>query len=132
MHVQTLTLLATLSRYLQFVSHIGHHLTQGLTFFSDHAFLNELYLAYESQYDIIAERMVGLDLFPDLANINIDAAKALTNSTTPFATLLDIERKFCIEVKVAMPLVSEGTANMLAQFADDSEVRQYKINQRLK
>ena len=54
------------------------------------------------------------------------------SNQSSFGVLLDYERKICAEIDRIYADASTGTQNLLAQIADDSEHRQYKIGQRLK
>lgn len=130
--------LATQFRAAQFYAHNAHNQASGATFFSDHEFLGELYGKYEDAYDGLIERMIGLGMEFDLPEITCDAssdveAAGYDHTTTEcFRGLLEREKKICEEVRNLMPSASVGTQNFIAQLADDSEVRQYKIGQRLK
>lgn len=127
--------LATLLRYMQFYSHMAHNLLGGNTFFQDHSFLGDLYLGYESDFDSIIERMVGLDEEFDLIKIHKDAVKDLeipTSFNECFTEILNLEEKLCSMIEKLVPNSSQGTANMLQGIADKSEMRQFKLKQRLK
>lgn len=130
--------LATIFRFAQFYAHIAHNLASGQTFFQDHEFLGELYGAYESAYDDVVERMIGLGQTPDLKKINLSAATLLNAYGSDYSTeaclrhLLYTEKEICEEVAKIAPTTSDGTQNLLQGLADDSEKRQYKLGQRLK
>jgi DNA-binding ferritin-like protein len=130
--------LAILLRALQLLAHINHNLVKGTTFFSDHEFLGELYAAYETAYDSVVERIIGTSgMKPQaLMSIQESAVKVLKQATVTgepemaFKTLVQGEaelQKICESIKG-----SAGTLNLVAQLADDSEVRSYKLQQRLK
>lgn len=125
--------LATLFRSLQLYAHIEHNETQGQTFFSDHEFLGELYGTYEAAYDSLIERMIGLNLKPDLFSIQSEACALLQTMKGKdcFKTLLDGERKVQTEIEALISAgASQGTINLLADLADQSEARAYKLQQR--
>jgi DNA-binding ferritin-like protein len=136
--------LASFFRFLQQFAHVAHHMTFGCTFFEDHEFLGELYGEYEEAFDNVVERMVGLGKLTSVADrLKIDAkaadilsktdAEDFTEAEDWFETLYDLEKELCNEIeKLAKGKVSQGTLNLLAQFADDSEKRQYKLGQRIK
>ena len=124
----TLQPIATLLLALKLYAHRAHHLTKGSTFFSDHETLGAFYSAYDSAYDSIAERIVGLGQPVDLSAVAKDAAaRSAISVANPFATLLSLEKELCTALTLK---ASIGTMNLLAQLADDSEVRQYKLKQR--
>lgn len=127
--------IATLLRYMQFYGHIGHNLLGGQTFFQDHSFLAELYAAYENHYDDIIERMIGLDEEVDLVDIQKEAVSGLKSPKSYeacYKELLDCEAELCNMIEKLVKESSQGTANLIQGIADESEVRQYKLKQRLK
>ena len=67
--------LAIYYRCAQFYSHAAHNLAFGDEFFQDHEYLGELYGAYETAYDDIIERMIGLGKSPDPMTITLSGAE---------------------------------------------------------
>jgi len=133
--------LALQFRYLQFYAHAAHNLVSGSTFFQDHEFLGELYPTYETAYDTTVERMIGLSKELDLLKLQEAAGKMVAKMEDPtepddvFKMLLTGEHVICKLVEKCFEEEDEytqGTLNMLAQFADDSESRTYKMQQRIK
>ena len=127
--------IAALLRYMQFYGHIGHNLLGGQTFFQDHSFLAELYAAYEDHYDDIIERMIGLEEELDLVEIQKEAVSGLKSPKSYeacYKELLSCEEELCKMVEKLVKDSSQGTANLLQDLADKSEMRQYKLKQRLK
>ena len=129
--------LAELFRSAQFYAHMAHNTASGSTFFSDHDYFGELYSAYEGAYDDVIERMIGLGDKVDIPAINIAAASDLKghanhNTEQCFSYLLLMEREICDEISSLVKDASDGTQNMLQDMADKSEMRQYKLGQRLK
>lgn len=127
--------LAGYLRYMQFQAHIGHNTLGGETFFQDHAFLGDLYATYEDAYDAVVERMIGLEEPINLVKIHEDAVKDLSipkNYDEMFKELLSCEEDLCKKIESIAPKCSQGTMNLLADMADKSEMRQYKLKQRLK
>lgn len=129
--------LATVLRAAQFYAHAAHNLTSGFTFHEDHEYFGELYGAYESAYDGVIERMIGFGTEPDINAITLAAAKDIQNykHDTPehcYEELMDYEKQICDLVVKFNGEASLGTQNFLQGLADDSEMRQYKIGQRLK
>lgn len=140
---------AQLLRFLQFFSHISHNLSYGEEFFEDHAFFGELYPAYEGEYDSVVERMIGLGQKPDLYSIHSSACEMLskvkfTNNMQAIRDILRVEKALVEEIEqliLPSPMshphggpkpLTQGTVQMLGNIADKSEVRQYKMNQKLR
>ena len=123
-------------RASQFIAHNAHNLASGPTFFTDHKFFGKAYPAYEAAYDSVVERMIGLGEKPDLTDITTKAARELYEyqDTTPiecYESLLEGERELLDLIAKCCEEVSCGTSNLLANLADDAEVRIYQINQRI-
>jgi DNA-binding ferritin-like protein len=131
--------LAAQFRAMQLFAHIGHNRVSGPSFFEDHEFLGGLYEIYEGIYDSLAERMIGLGESPDLwevtdsANGKVQEMQAGTSSLDILSQLLAAEKTACSEIEglIKGSGFSQATVNLLAQIADDSEQRQYKIQQRV-
>lgn len=132
-----MTKLATHLRYMQFYAHNAHNVCQGDTFYSDHEELGDLYGVYTGLYDSVVERMIGTGKSIDLVKVQADAAKMLDGEAEPkafsaaFAGLLTCEQELCKILIEANEGASLGTQNLVQGIADDSEVRQYKLQQRL-
>jgi DNA-binding ferritin-like protein len=115
----------------------AHHDTQGPTFFEDHKMFGKLYEAYGEAYDSAVERTLGLGIKLDLAKLAQDAAKNAAfhpNEHSPeklFSDVMSGEKNLCSVCVAAMAKASEGTKNLLAQFCDDSEKRQFLIQKRI-
>ena len=112
---------------------------KGCTFFEDHEFLGELYSTYENAYDSIIERIIFLAGTANLSDINSRAFMSSAGfnpegktSLEIFSAIMVIEQAICSVVKNAVPGATDGTQNLLQGLADESEVRQYKIGQRIK
>lgn len=132
--------LATLYRAAQFYAHAAHNFAKGATFYQDHEALGELYGAYEEAYDSIVERMIGngepFSIQQILTNATAEANKYADPSTfsqvTSFQVLQGMEQRIRASIDIQIGAQTQGTQNLLAQLADDSEMRSYKIGQRLK
>lgn len=133
---------AVILRAGQLYAHHAHNNTKGMTFNQDHDFFGELYPTYEGAYDGCIERYIGLTGKPvDTINLGCDALDLLTdlpkecgdNNHNFYQGVLHIETALCkyIQSCIKAPM-SEGTKQMLGDVADKSEMRQYKIKQRLK
>jgi DNA-binding ferritin-like protein len=121
----------------------AHHLVARGPFFSDHAFFGETYEAMSDAYDSVAERIIGLmgeealkpQTIPLEANEKIKMAPStgVKENKVFYQFQLMMEQELC--KKIAMTIsagVSPGTEQLLGNIADVSEVRQYKIKQRIK
>lgn len=126
--------LAVAFRAAQLTAHAMHNMAKGCNFLANHEYLGDLYGKYEDGYDAVIERMIGLGDMPNISEIT----KAATSKccqydfggmecTDMFNALLDVEmniRQLCASYNSQASL---GTQNLLAQFADDSEARTYKL-----
>jgi DNA-binding ferritin-like protein len=138
MHLEKL---AVKFRAMQLIAHAGHNKVSGPTFFEDHEFLGGLYGTYEGIYDALVERLIGLGKSPDLGKVGDEAntyfqeeIKDLCPGSSAFLTcLLECEKEAndLVEKATSSKEYTQATINLLAQIGDDSEVRQYKIQQRL-
>lgn len=135
--------LASIYRFLQLFAHAGHHLAKGCTFNQDHAFFGELYAAYGEAFDEVVERLIGTGKLKSVKDrIALDTkasailaktdSEELTCAEDYFELLLEMETEICGKIeKLCEGKLSQGTLNLLAQLADDSEKRQYKLAQRV-
>jgi DNA-binding ferritin-like protein len=130
---------AIIYRSAQLIAHNCHHLVKGATFFEDHEFLGELYGTYEGAYDSIIERIIPLAGTANLSDITARACAGAggfnpegKTSLEIFSAIMVIEQAICSVIKNAVPGATDGTQNLLQGLADESEVRQYKIGQRIK
>lgn len=130
--------LATLFRAAQLTAHDKHNTVYGATFFEDHEYLGGLYGTYESAYDSVIERIIGLGEKPDISGGNIQAADLAKwlcdledNDNWP-RIFLEIESRIQKEVDACCKGASSGTLNFLQGLADESEQRVYKLGQRAK
>lgn len=131
--------LAAIYRFLQLLAHSGHHMARGCCFLHDHPFLGDLYKAYDAAFDLLCERMVGCgDIKDAKARLALDAkaagylAKAdteeLDEAEDYYNLLLEMEKEICTKIAaLSKDKLSQGTMNLLAQLADESEQRQYKL-----
>jgi DNA-binding ferritin-like protein len=114
-------------------SHIAHLSVTGEAFFSDHEFFGEYYQALDTAYDSVAERAIWLETKPDLFTVHANANKLLATMKDRrdwFVCLAEGEAKLREELTTAIATASEGTKNLLAQLADESERREFKLKQR--
>lgn len=138
--MKTLARLAALFRYLQLFAHGAHNFTKGPTFFEDHEYFGGAYGEYEALYDGIIERMIGLGGSPNIVDITTQACSQFTsawsqavNTDAMYRKLIDGEQKIrdLVETLVKQGDWSQGTINMLADISDKSEMRSYKLGQRV-
>lgn len=122
--------------------HQAHHLAKGDAFFGDHKAFEKFYLELEETYDMAAERVVS-HYSPDHLNLGhialgvgqvleqIPPMNGLDNSQF-FIQGLHMEKTLCgYCASVIQQGVTEGTRQMLGDFCNQSEIRQYKIHQRI-
>lgn len=135
--------LASYLRFKQLFAHNCHNLTQGKTFFEDHAFFGSLYEQAQSDYDSIIERMLGLepDKECDLVGITEQATEYLCKAKVDFKNpelclrmLIKITEEIIkkIEVMTRQEDMSQGVIQLLGDIANREEASLYKIHQRLK
>lgn len=125
-------------RALQFLVHRAHNVVKGPTFFEDHKFFGELYTAYEIAYDDLVERIIGTNA-ESLSICKVNKAAAEMSSVSPNETrpeaflkiILKGEKDLCALIEKSIKEQTQGTQNLLAQIADNSESRIYSLKQRL-
>lgn len=129
---------------MQLFSHHAHNLVSRAVFFQDHDFFGEQYPVYEADYDSIIERIVGmqgegqLSLTPLLQAVSAKLINApsigVKENKIFFQYLLQQEQELCkiVEDLCKIPGTSQGVIQTLGTICEKSEVRQYKIKQRIK
>jgi DNA-binding ferritin-like protein len=128
--------LATHLRCMQLYTHNAHNMCKGDTFYADHETLGELYPVYEAAYDGVVERMIGLGKEIDLASVQKEAADmcsqkgVATSFSDAFKNILECEKELCKVLDEANEGASLGTQNFVQGLADQSEMRQYQLQQR--
>ena len=93
-------------RLLQLYTHNCHNLVARMGFIPDHEMLGELYAKYESIYDGIIERMIGLDLPVNLNQIQLMAVQQLQQLPSDvkenkqcFQLILQMEKQLCMKIE---------------------------------
>lgn len=128
--------LATLLKHMNLFAHNSHNLSRGPLFLQDHAFLSDLYEAYDGHYDSVVERIIGLGQPCNLKQIAVLAASHLEevgDNKAALSHLYKMENELCSHIEeLAKSGVSQGTLNLLADLADKSEQRQYLLSRRIK
>lgn len=128
-------------RVLNLFYHQAHNIAARVSFFGDHDALGDFYNQANSQYDTIAERIVGsfgsqaLNLQMIMAmvceNLKTLPSEASENKILFQAGLKTEEELQAIgEVIVKMP-IPEGTRQLVGDVLDKSMSRMYKIKRRI-
>lgn len=124
-------------RGLQLFAHNAHNLAKGKTFLEDHEFFGELYATYETAYDDVVERMIGLNGDQDL-NAITDEAEDMASSVKfadneqAYNVLLVTEKQLLDVIEKGFKGYSLGTQDLLQGIANESERRIYKFKRKLK
>lgn len=141
MSLELLNNLATDLRTMQLFYHNCHNTMKGPTFNADHGIFGDFYSALESDYDSIIERMIGLSSVEsvNLSQLNVKAASTLQHIPSHlepvemFKLALGFEHQMLkICEAVANGQFSSGTKQLVGDVANASEMRIYKIKQRIK
>jgi DNA-binding ferritin-like protein len=130
-------------RAMHLFAHNAHNLVARAPFHSDHAFFGETYEALSDAYDSVAERIIGLmgeeALKPQTLLLEVGEKLKMAPSTGVkenkvfYQFQLMMEQELCKKISMTIAAgVSPGTEQMLGDLCDKSEVRQYKIKQRIK
>jgi DNA-binding ferritin-like protein len=136
--------LAILLRALQFAAQHAHHVAARAVFNQDHEFLAEIYSKMDSDYDSTIERFIGLNSAEALDEQAVLAAAVQKCATYPvkaakenkelfiacIAAIKEINAK--IEMLCKAPGVTQGSVQMMGDFADKNEILLYKLKQRVK
>jgi DNA-binding ferritin-like protein len=140
MNTLPLTKLAARFRAMQLFAHNAHLTTKGATFYQDHDAFGDLYPVYETAFDALVERTIGLggeyDAQASFKQVG-DFLAPTWGCVAPddcFDKLMEFEKRICSDITDVLTRmdVTQGVSNFLQGLADDSEKRQYKIKQRLK
>jgi DNA-binding ferritin-like protein len=132
-----------LLRAMQLFTHSCHHLVKGTPFHSDHEFFAEVYSDLENDYDSVAERIIGLygeeslelntvlngamSKLMDVPSINVPDNKVYYNHLYK----MDEKLKNLIKQIIAAG-VTPGTEQLIGEIANKTEIRCYKVKQRMK
>lgn len=121
-------------RAAQFFAHNAHLLARGPNFMEDHEHFQDLYEAYTSGFDSVAERCIGTGGKPGLKTVlrtAVDNVPEVESNDASFETLLKMEQSVQEQLKTCDESASLGTSDLMQQLAGESETRCYKIRQRL-
>lgn len=134
--------LIVLLRTMYLFAHNAHHLVARDTFFSDHEFFGDTYGTLQDDYDGVVERTIGLlgekatgldSLFSIITQemTKTPSIEVVDNSDF-FKYQLELEKRLCSMIKEIITTATPGTEQLIGEIANKSEIRQYKIQQRLK
>lgn len=141
-HSMSLLDIACHFRALQLYAHNAHNVAKGPVFLSDHEYLGELYPIYEKEYDSFIERCMGtsenceLKLTTIIKKVynkikNLD--ESVKENKVLFQNILKMEQELCEMCNMFVSYCeSEGTKQLVGEAANQSEMRQYILKQRLK
>ena len=135
--------LLVLLRAMQLYAQNAHHLVKGNTFQQDHDFFGDVYEGVAGDYDDVAERIIGLygeehlnlqTVLSGVVSKLSGAPSAKTEDNKVFYNYqLSLEETLCPLIK---KIISSGTTpgveQLIGEICNKSEMRQYKIKQRLK
>jgi len=130
-------------RAMHLFTHSAHLLVARVPFHADHEFFGEVYTKLENEYDDVAERTIGLmgemplKLQDILAGVSAKLAMApsvgMKENGSFYKHLLQMEMDLCKLVPMIISQgATEGTKQLLGDICNRSEMRQYKIKQRIK
>lgn len=132
-----------LLRAMQIYSQSAHHLVKGTPFHSDHSFFGDVYSGLAGDFDDVAERIVGLygEEHLNLQNMLQSVMGKLSDAPSTgvpenkvfYEYQLKLEDKLKGLVKqIIASGVSPGVEQLIGDIANKSEMRSYKIKQRMK
>lgn len=136
--------LAVLLRAMQLYAHHAHLLCARTVFQQDHAFFSEVYQAAESAFDGISERIIGLygedslELSSFMSHVNTKLQNCpsigVKENKAFYEYQLKFEQELCqlVESICKNPKASQGVIQTVSTLGEQSEIRQYKIKQRMK
>ena len=132
-----------LLRAMHLYSQTAHHLVARSPFHSDHAFFGEVYEAMSDAYDGVAERIIGLlgeeTLKPQTLLLEVNEKLKMSPSIGVkenkvfYEFQLALEKELCQKITITIQAgATPGVEQLIGELANQSEIRQYKIKQRIK
>lgn len=127
-------------RVLQLFYHNCHNLAHGPTFVADHGLLGDFYSQAEDHYDAVVEYMIatlGGQAFDTsmLAEAVCEELEKFKAETMPmpemFLTALQLEAEMYSDIESLEKGSPIGLRNLLGDVGQASDVRKYKLKQRL-
>lgn len=135
-----LELLAML-RAAQLLMHHAHNICFGSTFMQDHFFFGDSYEAFEKDYDDLIERIIGVK---GKEGLELKVIMAQVMDILPDDMLLIKDNKYFYMLQLRMEETigqmiqeickteeDEGIKQLLGDMKQTSQIRQYKIKQRI-
>lgn len=131
-------------RAMQLFTHNAHNMCARLAFFQDHEFFGETYKSIENSYDDVIERIIGLtsedsvlSLQDIISRVDIKLknapSKSVKENLTFYTFLLEMETQLYVIIeKIITSKPTCGTEQLVGEIANQCEMRQYKIKQRIK
>lgn len=128
------------ARVLQLYYHYCHNLVTGPTFTQDHELLGSFYGEAETAYDDLAEYLVatlGNQAFDTKAVTQVLASKLAESQVESmsaedmFSKGLELEEELQEALEALNAGGSIGLQNLIGDIAQKSDVRKYKVQQRL-
>lgn len=127
--------LACQLRLMNLFYHNQHNLAKGIAFESDHELFLEFYEKMDDDYDDVVERSIGMGMSSpsNLALSTQHVAEKIKDVPVdkPFETAEQLEKILCDYCKLIDKDGSIGVKQLVGEIANQSEIRQYKIKQRL-
>lgn len=136
-----MTDLIALTRTMNLYYHHLHNISSGISFSGDHELMSEFYTQMDDSYDSLIERHIGLGNSmskSDFLSIITEAHSVLDqipeadDMKTHFHYSLSLESSLRSQLEESSESASFGTQNLLQTLADESEMRTYKLKQRVK
>ena len=128
------------ARVLQLYYHYCHNLVTGPTFLQDHEMFGGFYASVENDYDALVEyliatlgnkaietKAVNQLLMKQLTAIQVESMSA----EDMFSKGLELEDELYSAIRILDAKGSIGVKNLIGDIAQKSDVRQYKVQQRL-
>ena len=135
--------LLVLLRAMQLFAQNAHHLVKGSLFMQDHGHFGDIYEEVGGDFDDVAERIIGVygeesmqlqQLMVAVSNKLSDAPSVgVKENKVFFQHQLKMEEKLCQLVEQIIAAgVDPGIEQLVGEICNKSQVRSYKIKQRLK
>ena len=130
-------------RAMQIATQHFHNLCARTPFHSDHEFFSGVYESLQSDYDSVIERHIGIKgeeglelkslMTIVMKNLEGVPSVGVKENSVFYNHLLKCEQQLCMIISETIKQgVTPGTEQLLGDICNASEVRQYKIKQRIK
>lgn len=132
-----------LLRAMQMYAQNAHHLVKGTPFHSDHGFFGDVYDTVAGDFDDVAERIVGIygeehlnlqNMMQAVVGKLMDApSTGVEDNKIFYSYQLKMEDTLCKLIdRIISTGVNPGTEQLIGEICNKSEMRRYKIRQRMK